>query len=115
MFPLFLLITPLMGLLLISSKVQYNSNFAVGNTDITSNDAYKSNLYLKSIALKSSVLTLFVSLFMFISSDFSTNQFQFVQNSNNIGFFDIYLGVDGLSMYFILLTTIIMPISLLSN
>ena len=30
-------------------------------------------------------------------------------------YFDIYLGVDGISIYFILLTTIIMPIALLSN
>ena len=29
--------------------------------------------------------------------------------------FDLYLGVDGISIYFILLTTIIMPIALLSN
>ena len=30
-------------------------------------------------------------------------------------FYDIYLGVDGISIYFVLLTTIIMPIALLSN
>nr|YP_010743656.1 NADH dehydrogenase subunit 4 [Diaporthe sojae]WET30402.1 NADH dehydrogenase subunit 4 [Diaporthe sojae] len=32
-----------------------------------------------------------------------------------MSFFDIYLGIDGLSIYFVLLTTIIMPIALLSN
>ena len=31
------------------------------------------------------------------------------------GYYDIYLGVDGLSIYFVLLTTIIMPIALVSN
>ena len=72
-------------------------------------------LYLKSTALNASVLTLVISLFMFVSSDFSINQFQFVQNENDISYFSIYLGADGLSMYFILLTTIIMPMSLLSN
>jgi NADH-ubiquinone oxidoreductase chain 4 len=47
--------------------------------------------------------------------DFSSNQFQFVQEHYNIQSFDIYLGVDGISIYFVLLTTIIMPIALLSN
>ena len=103
MFSLCLLLAPLIGLLLISSKIQNNVN------------TYKNKLELKTIALKSSIVTLFISLFMFISYDFSTNQFQFVQNNTSISFFDIYLGVDGLSMYFILLTTIIIPISLLSN
>jgi NADH-ubiquinone oxidoreductase chain 4 len=47
--------------------------------------------------------------------DFSNKQFQFVQEYHQVNFFDFYLGVDGLSIYFVLLTTIIMPISLLSN
>ena len=47
--------------------------------------------------------------------DFSSNQFQFVQEYHQINSFDIYLGLDGLSIYFVLLTTIIIPISLLSN
>jgi len=38
-----------------------------------------------------------------------------VQEYHKIGFFDFYLGLDGLSIYFVLLTTIIMPIALLSN
>ena len=52
---------------------------------------------------------------MFLLFDFSSNQFQFVQEHHDLGLFDIYLGVDGLSIYFVLLTTIIMPIALLSN
>jgi NADH:ubiquinone oxidoreductase subunit 4 (subunit M) len=70
---------------------------------------------IKLIGLSSSSLTLFLSFIVFILFDFSTNQFQFVQEYHQIGYFDLYLGVDGLSIYFILLTTIIMPISLLSN
>ena len=33
----------------------------------------------------------------------------------DLSFYDIYLGVDGVSIYFVLLTTIIMPIALVSN
>lgn len=69
----------------------------------------------KVIALTASIINLFLSLIVYIFFHFSTNQFQFVQEYHNIGHFDFYLGVDGLSIYFVLLTTIIMPISLLSN
>lgn len=47
--------------------------------------------------------------------DFSSKQFQFIEEQYQINYFDIYLGVDGLSIYFVILTTIIMPIALLSN
>ena len=70
---------------------------------------------IKVIGLVTSIANLIVSLVMFIFFDFSSNQFQFVQEYHSIGSFDFYLGVDGLSIYFVLLTTIIIPISLLSN
>jgi len=69
----------------------------------------------KFIALTTSIFNLFVSLIIFILFDFSSNQFQFVQEYHQISSFEIYLGLDGLSIYFVLLTTIIIPISLLSN
>ena len=69
----------------------------------------------KYIALLTSVLNLFISLIIFIKIDFACNQFQFVQIYHNVNNYDFYLGTDGLSIYFILLTCIIIPISLLSN
>ena len=47
--------------------------------------------------------------------NFNTNQFQFVQENYNLSYFDVYLGIDGISIYFVLLTTIIIPIAILSN
>ena len=70
---------------------------------------------IKTTALTTSIVNLFVSLIVFILFDFSSNQFQFVQEYHEISYFDFYLGVDGLSIYFVLLTTIIIPIALLSN
>jgi NADH-ubiquinone oxidoreductase chain 4 len=70
---------------------------------------------LKFTALAASILNLIISLVIFILFDFSTNQFQFVQECHEVSYFDFYLGVDSLSIYFVLLTTIIIPISLLSN
>lgn len=70
---------------------------------------------IKWIALSTSIINFIVSLIIFISFDFSYNQFQFVQEPYDIMGYNIYLGIDGISIYFILLTTIIMPIALLSN
>jgi NADH-ubiquinone oxidoreductase chain 4 len=70
---------------------------------------------IKFIALTASIFNLVISLLIFILFDFSTNQFQFVQEYHEVGYFDFYLGIDGLSIYFILLTTLIIPVSLLSN
>src|ERR1700712_2911303 len=97
-----LLIIPLIGIFIISTAISYDM----------------SELNIKRIkftALATSILNLFISLIIYILFDFSNKQFQFVQEYHKINYFDFYLGVDGLSIYFVLLTTIIMPISLLSN
>ena len=100
-----LLLIPLVGILIIST-ISYNAY----------EKEYNSNLkQIKFIALCTSIVNLFVSLLVFTLFNFSNNQFQFVQEYHKIGSFDFYLGVDGISIYFVLLTTIIMPISLLSN
>jgi NADH-ubiquinone oxidoreductase chain 4 len=70
---------------------------------------------LKSVALFITIINLAISLIIFILFDFSSKQFQFVQEQYEIGPYDIYLGIDGISIYFVLLTTIIIPISIVSN
>jgi NADH:ubiquinone oxidoreductase subunit 4 (subunit M) len=99
---LLLLLIPLIGIFLISIGI----NDELSYTNIKT---------IKVIGLTTSIINLFVSLVIFIFFDFSSNQFQFVQEHHEISSFDFYLGVDGLSIYFVLLTTIIIPISLLSN
>ena len=98
----FLLIIPILGIFTISTGISYE----LTNLNIKR---------IKTIALSTSVVNLFISLIVFIMFDFSSNQFQFVQEYHEIGSFDFYLGLDGLSIYFVLLTTIITPIALLSN
>ena len=71
--------------------------------------------YYKKIAFITTILNVIVSLIIYMLFDFSNNQFQFIQENLDLSFYDIYLGVDGLSIYFVLLTTIIMPIALVSN
>lgn len=95
-----LLVVPLLGIFGISTGVSYQ--------------LFDTNR-IKKIALFTSIINLFISLIIFILFDFSSNQFQFVQEYHEISSFDFYLGLDGLSIYFVLLTTIITPIALLSN
>lgn len=103
-----LLLIPLIGIFIIST-ISYSEN---GQISSLHNDSSKQ---IKVIALSTSIINLFVSLLVFILFNFSSNQFQFVQEYHSMSSFDFYLGVDGISIYFVLLTTIIMPISLLSN
>ena len=100
---LLLLLIPLLGISLSNNWSQLWFIF---------NKLYKT---IKSIALTTSIFNLIISLIIFILFDFSSNQFQFVEEHYQISYFDFYLGIDGLSIYFILLTTIIIPIALLSN
>ena len=105
-----LLLIPLIGVFLISTSTN-NNNFE-------NQEGRSSALALKQtkvIALTTSIVNFFVSLIVFMLFNFSSNQFQFVQEYHKINSFDFYLGVDGLSIYFVLLTTMIIPISLLSN
>nr|YP_010540247.1 NADH dehydrogenase subunit 4 [Urnula craterium]UYF20383.1 NADH dehydrogenase subunit 4 [Urnula craterium] len=78
-------------------------------------ESFTNAIEVRYIALITSILNLIVSLVIWILFDFSVNQFQFVQEYHQVSFCDFYLGIDGLSIYFVLLTTIIIPIALLSN
>jgi NADH-ubiquinone oxidoreductase chain 4 len=104
-----LILTPFIGILIIACDLFH--------TPGTSNKIYSVTQVFnnKVIALITSVLNMLICFVIFIFYDFNNNQFQFVQEHYTVNYFDIYLGVDGISIYFILLTTIIMPIAILSN
>lgn len=97
-----LLVIPLIGIFIISTCMSYDTS-ALNNRRI------------KVTGLITSIVNLLCSLLIFILFDFSVNQFQFVQEYYEVSSYDFYLGIDGLSIYFVLLTTIIVPIALLSN
>jgi NADH-ubiquinone oxidoreductase chain 4 len=97
-----LIILPLIGVFIILTGLTYN---------IVDN---KGKL-LKLTALWISIIDLILSLIIYIFFDDSGKHFQFVQEHYQINQFDIYIGIDGLSIYFVLLTTLIIPISILSN
>ena len=70
----------------------------------------------KYVAIFSSLANFFLSIFLWYSFDASTSEFQFVEKKDWMrGFINFQLGIDGISMLFILLTTFIAPICIFSG
>lgn len=69
----------------------------------------------KKIALGSSLINLVLSVYLWVQFDSSSSQYQFVYNFTELSFCHFNIGIDGISLYFVLLTTFITPIALLSN
>jgi len=74
-------------------------------------------LLMRQIALSATSAVFFSSIFLWLCFDESTSQFQFVVDVLWLPFSNInlVLGVDGISLFFILLTTLIFPLCLLSS
>ena len=70
----------------------------------------------KYVAIFTSVANFFLSLFLWYYFDKSNSDFQFVEEKNWISdFINFQLGVDGISILFIILTTFIASIAILSG
>ena len=75
----------------------------------------KNNFGAIYISLFASTATLILSLFLWYSLDFTSSDFQFVEEKTWINdFIKFKLGVDGISILFIVLTTFITPICIIS-
>lgn len=70
---------------------------------------------MKKIALFTSLLNLIISILIWIEFDSSTTEYQFVLEFKELNFCHLNIGIDGTSLYFVLLTTFITPLCLLSN
>ena len=70
---------------------------------------------IKNIALLVSLINLIVSIFLWVQFDSNTSDYQFVYEFTSLGFCHFNIGVDGISLYYVLLTTFITPIALISN
>ena len=78
-------------------------------------NSLKSQTQMKQIALSTSLINFFISLFIWYQFDSNTSQYQFVTEFNQLTFCHLNFGIDGISIYFVLLTTFVTPIALLSN
>jgi NADH-quinone oxidoreductase subunit M len=70
---------------------------------------------IRWVALWTTLVTFAVSLLIWINFDTSTAGFQFVEEYPWLGAFKYKLGVDGISMLFVILTTFIMPFAILAS
>jgi len=73
--------------------------------------------YIKNISVIISFLTFFISIFLWITFDQFTSNFQFFHKIEWLSYFNINLtlGVDGISLLFIILTTLLIPICILTS
>ena len=78
-------------------------------------DTLESKKTMKKIAITTSLINFYISLFLWYEFDTSTTQYQFVSEFNQLNFCHLHFGLDGISLYFVLLTTFVTPIALLSN
>ncbi len=72
---------------------------------------YRSSKY---IALFVSFSNLILSLYLWYLFDETTSNFQFIENRNWIGFINYKVGIDGISILFIILTAFISPLCIIS-
>ncbi|GGB26466.1 NADH-quinone oxidoreductase subunit M [Tistrella bauzanensis] len=71
----------------------------------------------RSVALWTSVITFLISLLLWSGFDSSTADFQFVERVEWFPGYgiDYHLGIDGISLWFVLLTTLLIPICVLAS
>lgn len=131
----FLLLTPILGAAMLlcfdtstNSKESDSESESVGSWESNSESESKSEskiisgaamlkkeITIKKIALTSTLITFIISIYIYCEFDSITSEYQFTQEFNQVNFCHFYLGVDGISLYFIILTTFITPICILSN
>jgi NADH-quinone oxidoreductase subunit M len=71
---------------------------------------------VRNVALFTTVVTFLVSLLIWVEFDNSIAGFQMEENVEWIGpFMSYHLGVDGISMLFVILTTFLMPFAILAS
>ncbi len=92
---------PLIGALIIGLFVQGSGSQSYENA--------------KRVSLVTSIIVFLLSLVMFSDFDKNSSDFQFVEEFLWLGFFNYKLGVDGISVILILLTTGMMPLVFLSS
>nr|AEF33910.1 NADH dehydrogenase subunit 4 [Flammulina velutipes] len=75
----------------------------------------KKELLMRQIALTTSLINFFISLFLLYLFDSNNSHYQFISEFNQLNFCHFNFGIDGISIFFVLLTTFVTPIAILSN
>ena len=78
-------------------------------------DKNGNNLTAKYVSLFTTIVNFLISIYLWILFDQSTSNFQFIEDREWInGFINYKVGVDGISILFIILTTFITPLCIIS-
>jgi len=80
-----------------------------------SENSIENKIRMKRITLITMLINLIISIYMWLEFDSNTSQYQFVYEFINLSYCHLNIGIDGISLYFVLLTTFISPIAILSN
>lgn len=92
---------PILGALLIMLLVRGNEGLAKGTA--------------RWIAFWTTVVTFGVSVLLVLRFDVSSPEFQFVEKHNWLGVASYHMGVDGISLPFVILTTALMPLCIMAS
>jgi proton-translocating NADH-quinone oxidoreductase chain M len=94
-----LIILPLLGILVIIILPQNQINL------------------IKTVTLFISLISFVISLFLWLLFDLSTPRYQFVEPFLSVPYsnINVFIGVDGISLFFVLLTTFLIPLCLLAS
>nr|YP_010044453.1 NADH dehydrogenase subunit 4 [Trichosporon inkin]QPF23694.1 NADH dehydrogenase subunit 4 [Trichosporon inkin] len=78
-------------------------------------DEQKNLTLIKQVSLIRALINFLLSIILWGEFDSSALEYQFVQEFNTLNFCHFHIGLDGISLYFVLLTTFITPICLVAN
>lgn len=95
-----LLLTPIIGSLLLLTIPE---------------NTIENKIKMKRITLISMIINFLISIYIWLEFDSNTSQYQFVYEFIDLSYCHFNIGIDGISLYFVLLTTFISPIAILSN
>jgi NADH-ubiquinone oxidoreductase chain 4 len=70
---------------------------------------------IKRISLTTSLINFIISLVVYIRFDENCHSYQFVEEWASISYCHFHLGIDGISLPFVILTTFIIPICILAS
>lgn len=70
---------------------------------------------MKQITLGTTIVNFIISLVLWAKFDNNTHEYQFVQEWAELSFCHFHVGIDGISLFFVLLTTFLFPIIILTS
>lgn len=78
-------------------------------------NSIENKIRMKRITLITMLINFIISIYIWLEFDSSTSQYQFVYEFIDLSYCHLNIGIDGISLYFVLLTTFVSPIAILSN